>query len=193
MSEQQTPNAGAEGQQQQPPAGDPPAGDKTFNQAEVDRIVAERLRREREKTGDVEDLRKKAARLDELEASQKSELEKATEKTAEAERRAQTAEAALKTERTRNAIARAAVKANFIDPDDAAALIDHASIEYDRDDEPSNLDKLLAALAKSKPHLISEAPPATPGSGDGGPRGSAPATKDPAQMFGDAVASRLGR
>lgn len=61
---------------------------KTFTQTELDHIVGERLAREREKYSDYDALKEKAARLDSLEESQKSELQKATE-------RAQTAEAEL--------------------------------------------------------------------------------------------------
>ena len=51
--------------------------EKTFTQSQLDAIVADRLKREREKYPDYDDLKAKAARLDELEAANKSELEKA--------------------------------------------------------------------------------------------------------------------
>lgn len=53
---------------------------KTFTQAEVDAVVSERLKREREKYKDFEALKEKAAKLDEIEANGKTELQKATEK-----------------------------------------------------------------------------------------------------------------
>jgi hypothetical protein len=56
----------ADEQQEQP---------KTFTQDEVNRIVAERLKRH--KPDDYEALKEKAAKLDELEEANKSELEKA--------------------------------------------------------------------------------------------------------------------
>ena len=55
---------------------------KTFTQAELDAVVKDRLKREREKYADFDALKAKAAKLDELEAANKSELEKATEKAA---------------------------------------------------------------------------------------------------------------
>lgn len=59
---------------------------KTFTQAELDHIVGERLAREREKYQDYDALKEKAAKLDSLEESQKSELQKATERATAAEK-----------------------------------------------------------------------------------------------------------
>lgn len=55
---------------------------KTFTQDEVNKIVGERLAREKAQFADYEDLKVKAARLDEIESANKSELEKATDKIA---------------------------------------------------------------------------------------------------------------
>ena len=54
--------------------------EKTFTQAEVDIIVKDRLKRDREKYADYDALKEKASKFDELEAANKSELEKALEK-----------------------------------------------------------------------------------------------------------------
>lgn len=54
--------------------------EKTFTQAELNSVIQKRLGEERQKYGDYEDLKKKAARIDEIEESNKSELQKATEK-----------------------------------------------------------------------------------------------------------------
>lgn len=56
------------------------ATEKTFTQAELDQIIGERLKREREKYPDYESLKEKAAKLDEIEEASKSELQKATER-----------------------------------------------------------------------------------------------------------------
>ena len=52
----------------------------TFTQDDVDRIVKERLERERSKFADYETLKEKAIKFDEAEEASKSELQKATEK-----------------------------------------------------------------------------------------------------------------
>ena len=61
--------------------------EKTFTQSELDAIVKDRLKRANEKYADYESLKDKAAKYDELEAANKTELEKATEqvKTLQAE------------------------------------------------------------------------------------------------------------
>lgn len=61
-------------------ASTPGEENRTFTQAEVDRIVGDRLSRERSKYADYESLREKATRLDEMEEANKTELQKATER-----------------------------------------------------------------------------------------------------------------
>lgn len=54
--------------------------EKTFTQTELDQIISERLKREREKYTDYESLKEKAQRLDQIEEDAKSELQKAQER-----------------------------------------------------------------------------------------------------------------
>lgn len=56
--------------------------EKTFTQSDVDRIVEKRLKRELSKQGDIEALKEKAKKFDEIQEANKSELEKANEKIA---------------------------------------------------------------------------------------------------------------
>lgn len=67
------------------------AGDKPKQITMTSEQLAERLARA--KPADYEDLKAKASRLDEIEAAQKSELERAADKAAEAERERDTARA----------------------------------------------------------------------------------------------------
>jgi len=53
---------------------------KSFTQEELNAIVGKRVAREAEKYADYEELKAKAAKLDELEESAKTELQKATER-----------------------------------------------------------------------------------------------------------------
>lgn len=57
-----------------------PVEEKRFTQAELDKVVADRLARERQKYEGFSELKEKAAKFDELEAASKTELQKATEK-----------------------------------------------------------------------------------------------------------------
>ncbi|PZG20606.1 capsid assembly scaffolding protein Gp46 family protein [Nonomuraea aridisoli] len=79
------------GQGNQPPA--------TFTQADVDRIVSERLGRERTKYADYDDLKSKAAKYDELSQSQKTEAQRQQEQLEEALGRATRTEVDLWKER----------------------------------------------------------------------------------------------
>ena len=56
------------------------AEQKTFTQAELDSIVKDRLTRDRAKYEGFEDLKKKAAKFDEMEEANKTELQKMSEK-----------------------------------------------------------------------------------------------------------------
>jgi hypothetical protein len=67
---------------------------KTFTQAELDRILDERVKRERSKYADYDELKAKAAKFDELEAGNKTEIQKAADRAAAAERERDEAKAA---------------------------------------------------------------------------------------------------
>ena len=54
--------------------------EKTFSQSELDAIISDRLKRERDKYADYDSLKEKATRLDEIEEASKTELQKATER-----------------------------------------------------------------------------------------------------------------
>lgn len=61
-------------------------------QEEFDRMVGDRLNRERAKFADYDDIKSKAAKLDEIEQASKTELEKERERAEAAEKRAAQAE-----------------------------------------------------------------------------------------------------
>lgn len=54
--------------------------ERTFTQSEMDAIISDRLKRERAKYSDYEDLKAKATAFDEAEEANKSDLQKANEK-----------------------------------------------------------------------------------------------------------------
>lgn len=60
-----------------------PANDKTFTQAEMNQIVQERLARERAKFEGYDELKAKAAKYDEMEEANKTELQKAQDEAAQ--------------------------------------------------------------------------------------------------------------
>jgi len=79
---------GQQGGQQQ----DAPPFTAPQSQAELDKIIGERLRREREKYADYDEVKRKAAEHDKATEAQKTEIEKATGRATEAETKAAAAE-----------------------------------------------------------------------------------------------------
>jgi hypothetical protein len=74
-----------EGQEQQPNDGGHSGFTPPASQEELNRIISERVQRERAKYADHADLKAKAARLDEIEQANLSEAEKAAQRIAAAE------------------------------------------------------------------------------------------------------------
>jgi hypothetical protein len=107
-------------------------------------------------------LRAAQKRLEELDAKDKSETDKAKDTASKAESQVQKLAGRLKDAAVDNAITRLATELKFRDVDDALKLIDRGAIEVEQDDDdPSDIDldlesvkSALAKLAKSKPHLI---------------------------------------
>lgn len=152
--------------------------DKTFTQAEVDAIVLKRAERvAADKYSDYADLKAKAARVDELDAANASELEKAVKKARE--------EGASEVQTKANARlvaaeARAlAAEAKFRNPALAIKAVDLRDVKVSDDGTPdaAAIKTLLADLAKDEPYLIDEGkttPRPDPSQGGGG---GAPQTK----------------
>lgn len=148
--------------------GDPP---KSFNQDDVDRIVKERLARAKTQApADYDDLKAKAARLDEIEEQSKSEKDKAVDKAAkDADTAARQDERGKANARIVRAEVKAAAGAKLADPGDAVRLLDLDQFKVDDDGEVDA--KAVAAaiddLVKAKPYLAAN-------SGGKGGKGGAP-------------------
>ncbi len=143
------------------------AAERTFTPADVERIVKERLARAKTTPPeDYEDLKAKAARLAEIEESNKTELEKERDRAAKAEERANKIEAEAKETRLRAAIIAEAAKPgrNVVDTNDVIALLDRSTLTLDDQGVPTNIAEAMDSLLKAKPHLVAS---------DGGSRGDA--------------------
>lgn len=79
-------DAGQDNNNTQPAGNDTQQQQKTFTQEELERILAERLKREREKYKDYDELKKAAEELKKIKESQMSEQEKLQMRLAELER-----------------------------------------------------------------------------------------------------------
>ena len=71
-------------------------GERTFSQADVDRMIADRLAREQKKYADYSELKAAKEELDQLKEGQKSELEKANAAREKAEAKVKEFEAKVK-------------------------------------------------------------------------------------------------
>jgi hypothetical protein len=150
----------------------------TFTQSDVDRIVKERLARQKAQFGDYEDLKAKASQFDEIAESQKSELEKANERAAKAEAETQAVQERAARLLTDAALT-AAAAGKLADPTDVA-LIDRGAIEYGDDGAPTNVAALVDSLIETKPHLAASTRKVV--DIDGGARGGATSMDDAALM-----------
>ncbi len=157
------------------PKGDDKPPDKAFTEADVNRIVADRLKRQKDQYGDVDDLRKKAAEFDKLQDASKSDLEKAQAAAVKAEEAREKAITTANERLVRAEAIAAAAAAGFNDPTDAVALMDRSEVAVDEDGNVAGVTEAVTALAAAKPHLVGSRKP-HPGGGDGGarPPGGAP-------------------
>jgi hypothetical protein len=169
MSETATESAAPEGGQSvesggsAAPGGDAPlgpAGEKALNEWKQRAKDAEKANRTN------------AARLQEIEDRDKTEVQKAGERATAAEQRA-----TAMVQRAAKAEVRAIAASTFADPSDAAAFLDMSDFVDDAGDiDSKGIEKALADLLKRKPHLGKEQPAAP--SFDGGARTTAGAPSD---------------
>ena len=106
----------------------------------------------------VEDLSNKVKGFED---SNKSEIEKITERAATAEKALEAKEREIVEAQIRYKVVSEATKLNIVDPDAAYKLIDLSLISED----PKSVKKTLEALVKDKPFLVKDSTPPTPGVG----------------------------
>jgi hypothetical protein len=137
---QQDPETNVDGDGQQP------AGERTLTQSEVNRIIEERLTRERQKYSDYEELRQKAQKLNEIEESQKSELQKALDAKEASENAAQQAIEQANQRLIQAEFIAAASKLNVAHPEDAYRLANRTGVVIGEDGQVSGVGEAVQAL-----------------------------------------------
>lgn len=178
------------------PSGDPPKDPpaRAFSETDVERIVKERLardRRERPSDEEISALRESERKLKELEAANESELERAQARATEAEKKAkEVEEAAAKkaneaTENAQKVIRRAeviaeATKAGAVNAEAVHDLLaargfkakdgdeKELSVTVGDDGRVTGVQETVKALLESEKYLVGETP--DPGPSDGGAR-----------------------
>lgn len=144
---------------------------KTYTQEELNRMFSERARQAEssllKKLGfeKPEELQSALKRLKTIDDGQKTELQKAQDKVAELEQRHTELSSKQKELITQYEVGLAAGKLGIVDPDAAYRLLDLAKLEYGEDNKPTNVEKVLGELVKSKPYLVGGS-----GSSAGNPR-----------------------
>lgn len=113
-----------------------------------------------------------AARLKEHEDAQKSELDKAKDAEREAHDRVKNATEKLRNANLKGALYDKAVEHGIGSPSLALKALDRKKIEWDDDDEPSNLDEVLVALLEEEPLLKASPKKKTVSTDAGGGSGS---------------------
>ena len=169
-----------------PQAVTPPTTEKTFTQTELNQLITDRLKREREKHADYDQLKAAADELAKIKESQLSETEKLTKRLAELEAAKSQAETRARETLIESAIISAAARLNFNDPSDAYNLVNRAAIEFDENGKPTNADDLVKTLAESRKYLIKSSNPALSSfnpAGSGGPQSETDAQRR-ARIYG---------
>lgn len=164
---------------------------KHFTQEEVDRIVGDRLAREKAKLGDVEELRRKADQLDRLEEERKTELERAVDGAKqEADKAARDERDGYWRDRLLRSEVKAAAAGKLNDPMDAVTLLDLSKFELDADGkvDEKTVAKAIEDLVAAKPYLAANGTQRRPDF-DAGPRTPANGGED----FNSTLRRQLGK
>lgn len=157
-------------------------------QADLDRIIADRVNRTKAQFKDYADLKSKAEQFDKLAEAQKTEAQRQAEETArwqsDAERWRTTAVASK---------VQALAAAEFADPDDAVRNVDPAKyLDAGGTIDEAAIKADLAALLESKPHYRrAEAPQGPRLPKPSTAQGSGAAASDPASEFAAILQGQL--
>lgn len=131
-------------------------------QAELDRIISDRLTRERAKYGDYDTLKAAADELQKIKDGQKSEVERLTAERDRATKDAEAAKERAKATARSAAVVTEAAKSGAIDPHDIVALLPADAVTVADDGTVSGAADAVKALLDAKPHLKGTGRPSGP-------------------------------
>lgn len=127
---------------------------QVFTQEDVNKIIADRLERERKKYSDYEELKVAAEKLEAMQAEQEEEEKVLAEKLADSEARRRELEIEAQERRIQNVVLTEAARMGFNDPSDAYLHVSVSNLELDEAGQPVNVTEQLEALKESKPYLF---------------------------------------
>lgn len=164
QTDQANVNTDAQGGGQQP--------GKTFTQAEVNAIIAERLSRQQAQFKDYDDLKAAAGKWAEVQEAQKSEAQKLAERASKAEQERDAALQRAQERLIRAAFIAEAAKAGAAHPEDVYALADTTAVKLDEQDNPVGVAEAVAAViaAGRVPTMQTQRAPDLDGGAGGGKR-----------------------
>lgn len=140
---------------------------KTYTQAQIDEMITDRIKRERKKFADYDDLKSKLSeyesQAEEQRQSELTDLQKAQEQAQQFETKLQELTAQLEAERNnarqqaiKNEFIKVASSANIIDIDAAMALSDLSAVEIGEDGKVNGVDDAIKALVENKPYMVAK-------------------------------------
>jgi hypothetical protein len=132
------------------------SGAAKLTQAEVDAIVERRLARERAKYEGFDEMKAKAARLDEIEAANASELEKANAAREKAEAKAAEAVSKSNERLIRATVLAEAAKQGAKNGEAVFRALDKTGLTVGDDGEVSGVEEAIKALFKEIPEFVGE-------------------------------------
>jgi len=138
---------------------EPQMTEKTFTQADLDRIVKERLDREKSKYAGFDEYKRAADKLKEIEDAQKSELDKLQERVTQFEQQAIQTTAENKRLKLNARIATIAGQLGAMDPNDPNFLMATQAIDPDGDGADEQIKISIEALKAQRPYLFGKAQP----------------------------------
>lgn len=174
----------------------PESAEKTFTQTQLDELITERIKRERKKFADYDDLKSKLSeyesQAEEQRQSELSDLQKAQEQAKQFESQLSELTAQLETERgnarqqaIKNEFIKVASSANIIDIDAAIALSDLSAVEIGEDGKVNGVDDVIKTLVENKPYLVAKKQTQPIGTATNG--GQQTTTKTDEQLLADAA------
>lgn len=166
--------------------------EKKFSQADMDRVVQDRLARAKsDPPADYEDLKAKAAELDKIKDADKTDLEKERTARETAERERDEARTTAKETRLNSAILAEASKADrkVVDPEAVLQLLDRSKLEIDDAGNPTNIAEAMDTLLAEKKYLAGGGTHVT--DVDQGARGNKPQLTSTEGMSADEIAAAV--
>jgi hypothetical protein len=128
--------------------------ERRFTQADVERLITERLSRETKKYADYD---KTKAELKRLQEARKSDVDRLQETVSDLTAKFTEAESRARANLVKSAVVAAAARLDFNDPQDAFRLLDVGGLEVEDDGSVKGLDGTLQKLLSEKPYLRKQA------------------------------------